>query len=50
MELKGKKIHIIGICGIGMSAIAMHLNNLGVIVQGSDKATDSEIAKNLKKN
>lgn len=48
MQLKGKKVHIIGICGIGMSAIAMHLNDLGVIVQGSDKATDGEMGQNLR--
>jgi UDP-N-acetylmuramate--alanine ligase len=48
MQLKGKKVHIIGICGIGMSTIAMHLNNLGAIVQGSDIATDGEMGENLR--
>jgi UDP-N-acetylmuramate--alanine ligase len=48
MQLKGKKVHIIGVCGIGMSAIAMHLNDLGAIVHGSDKATNNEMGQNLR--
>ncbi len=47
MNFQGKKIHIVGICGIGMSAIAQHLNNLGAVVQGSDKATSGHIQETL---
>lgn len=48
MNLKEKKIHIIGICGIGMSAIAMHLEGLGASVRGSDAATDNKMSANLR--
>lgn len=49
MDLKGK-IHIIGICGIGMSAIALYLKNLGGDISGSDTIVDSSVAKNLRLN
>ena len=35
--MEGKTFHIIGICGIGMSAIAQVLKSEGNIVQGSDR-------------
>ncbi len=47
MNFQGRNIHIIGICGIGMSAIAQHLKNLGAAVQGSDKATSDQMKKTL---
>lgn len=43
--LKGKKIHIIGIGGIGMSAIAEILINLGCTVSGSDLSSGSNTKK-----
>ena len=36
-----KKIHFIGIGGIGMSAIAEMLDDLGISVQGSDAKESS---------
>ncbi len=41
IKLPLKKIHFIGIGGIGMSAIAEMLNDLGVHVQGSDAAENA---------
>ena len=32
-----KKVHLIGIGGVSMSAIAIHLKDLGFVVSGSDK-------------
>ncbi|HEU5114231.1 MAG TPA: Mur ligase family protein [Candidatus Paceibacterota bacterium] len=32
-----KKVHFIGICGVGTSALAIALHNAGVVVTGSDK-------------
>lgn len=43
-----KKVHFIGIGGIGMSAIAEILNNVGIEVQGSDIKTSGNI-ENLEK-
>jgi UDP-N-acetylmuramate--alanine ligase len=48
MNLQGKSFHILGICGIGMSAIARYLKSIGCNVSGSDKAFDSEMANNLR--
>lgn len=42
---KIKKIHFVGIGGIGMSGIAEVLNNLGFIVTGSDTAKNSTIER-----
>ncbi len=44
------KVHFIGIGGIGMSAIAEILSNLGVKVQGSDVKIGSNIDNLQKKN
>lgn len=46
---KLKKVHFIGIGGIGMSAIAQILTNFGIKVQGSD-INHSSIIQNLEKN
>ncbi|MDA9231523.1 UDP-N-acetylmuramate--L-alanine ligase [Rickettsiales bacterium] len=43
-----KKVHFIGIGGIGMSAIANILSDIGILVQGSD-LNDSKNIENLKK-
>lgn len=40
------KYHFVGICGISMSALAVHLRNSGHIVQGSD-INHGDMAKNL---
>ena len=45
-DLKKKKIHFIGIGGIGMSALARYCFNLGCFVSGSDKE-DSSLIKEL---
>jgi len=42
-----KKIHCIGIGGIGLSAIARYYNNLGAVVTGSDNS-ETELTKTLK--
>ena len=42
-----KKIHFIGIGGIGMSGMAELLNNLGHIITGSD-LSDSDRIQHLK--
>ena len=47
-KFKDKIIHVIGINGTGMSAIARILINLGFIVQGSDKKRNSQ-TNNLKR-
>ncbi|MBN1353967.1 MAG: UDP-N-acetylmuramate--L-alanine ligase [Candidatus Omnitrophica bacterium] len=48
MKLTDKRIHMIGIGGIGMSALASILSDMGNKVSGSDKE-ESEILKNLRK-
>ncbi len=47
LNLKHKRIHFIGIGGIGMSALARYLFNAGYIISGSDKE-DSSLIKELK--
>lgn len=42
-----KKVHLIGIGGVSMSAIAIHLKDLGFVVSGSDK-NNSLTLKRLK--
>ena len=37
MDQKGKKVHFIGIGGIGMSALAQYFADQGVLVTGSDR-------------
>jgi UDP-N-acetylmuramate--alanine ligase len=37
MNFSGQVVHLIGIAGIGMSALAQLLKNFGAIVQGSDQ-------------
>ena len=49
-ELKGKRVHFIGIGGISMSALAQMLEREGVIVQGSDLAYNEETEKLEKQN
>ncbi|MCP4523257.1 MAG: hypothetical protein GY828_03490, partial [Candidatus Gracilibacteria bacterium] len=44
--MKQKKIYIIGIGGIGISAIARYYNQMGYLVYGSD-STDSELIQTL---
>ena len=46
LNLKNKKIHFIGIGGIGMSALARYLNTSGYHVSGSDKE-QSDLIKDL---
>lgn len=41
-----KRIHFVGIGGIGTSALALHLHNCGFIVSGSDR-TASEVTNRL---
>ena len=41
-----KTFHIVGICGIGMSAIAQILKSFGHQVQGSDICNFENITKN----
>ena len=48
-ELKSKKVHIIGINGIGMSALAIYLKKNHINVTGSDIAYNSSTI-NLEKN
>lgn len=36
MDLSGKKVHMLGICGTGMSALAGLLKSKGALVSGSD--------------
>jgi UDP-N-acetylmuramate--alanine ligase len=45
MDLRGEKIHMIGIGGIGMSALALILSRMGVSVSGSDTEENSIIKK-----
>ncbi len=46
----GKKVHLIGICGSGMSALAVLLKESGFEVSGSDDYTLGPIPLYLKKN
>ncbi len=48
MNLKKKSFHIIGMCGIGMSAIALYLKRIGCDVQGSDSVINSTMAQKLR--
>src|SRR5882672_10219723 len=45
-----KKVHLIGICGKGMSALAFLLKQKGYIISGSDEGFYDPIASLLKKN
>lgn len=47
-ELTGKRIHVIGAGGTGMSPISLVLSELGALVSGSDRAY-SEYTERLKK-
>ncbi len=49
MTMPLKRIHFVGIGGIGMSAIAEMLDDLGVAVQGSDKAENANVLRVRKK-
>lgn len=48
MTLQNKKIHIIGICGMGMSAIAQYLKQEGWDVQGSDQSSGNKTSAQLR--
>ena len=48
--IKNKKIHFIGICGAGASAVAVMLKDEGNIVTGSDQGFYEPTASFLKKN
>lgn len=45
-----KKIHVIGICGVATSAIAIALRNAGVDVTGSDKGFFPPVSTELEKH
>jgi UDP-N-acetylmuramate--alanine ligase len=45
----GKSSYLVGICGIGMSALAQYLASLGFKVRGSDLKVDKEILEILKR-
>lgn len=45
MDLSGKKIHFMGIGGVGMSALAEMAKRSGAIVSGCDRAAGSATAK-----
>lgn len=49
MELSGKKVHMLGICGTGMSALAGLLKEKGAVVSGSDTQFYPPIGPMLKK-
>ncbi len=44
-----RKIHVIGICGVAMSAIAIALKRRGVVVTGSDKGFFPPVSTELEK-
>jgi UDP-N-acetylmuramate: L-alanyl-gamma-D-glutamyl-meso-diaminopimelate ligase len=48
--MEDKKIHFIGICGMGMSALAVMLQDMGAIVSGSDEGFYEPAASYLKRN
>ncbi len=48
--MEKKKVHLIGICGKGMSALALMLKELGWEVTGSDEGFYDPVATLLKKN
>ncbi|OGI70882.1 hypothetical protein A3B84_01280 [Candidatus Nomurabacteria bacterium RIFCSPHIGHO2_02_FULL_35_13] len=48
--MKNKKVHLIGICGVGMSALAVLLKNMGALVSGSDEGFYEPALSYLKKN
>ena len=47
---KSELIHFIGIGGIGMSGLALIMNDLGFKVQGSDISNNKNIERLKKKN
>src|SRR3990167_4252402 len=48
--MKNKKVHLIGICGVGMIALAVLLKNMGALVSGSDEGFYEPALSYLKKN
>lgn len=48
--MKDKKVHLIGICGAGMSALAVLLKNMGAVVSGSDEGFYEPAFSYLKRN
>ena len=47
---KSEIIHFVGIGGIGMSGLALIMNDLGFKIQGSDKSFNKNIERLKKKN
>ncbi len=45
-----KKVHVIGICGVAMSAIAIALKKRGIVVTGSDKGFFPPVSTELEKH
>ena len=45
-----KRVHVIGICGVATSALAIALHNNGVIVTGSDKGFFPPVSTELEKH
>ena len=43
-SIKNKKVHLIGICGKGMSALAIMLKQKGYVVTGSDEGFYDPVA------
>ena len=48
--MKGKRIHFIGICGLGMSALAVMLKDMGAKITGSDEGIYEPASGYLKRN
>ena len=49
-KIKNKRVHLIGICGKGMSALALMFQQKGYYVTGSDEGFYDPIASLLTKN
>ncbi len=50
MNTLPKRIHVIGICGVATSALAIALHNKGVVVTGSDKGFFPPVSTELEKH
>ena len=50
MNTLPKRIHVIGICGVATSALAIALHNKGVLVTGSDKGFFPPVSTELEKH
>lgn len=49
-NFSAKKVHFIGLCGIGMSALAQFILNQGAKVSGCDISPDYDLCKNIEFN